>query len=85
MKQQIVFALCIEYETTDPDAETGKEQINLEALQHQLEYKVTDAIEAQRQESMLSIDGLSANFITLDVMRIDDPEESQPERQVTAL
>lgn len=85
MKQQIVFALCIEYETADSDAETGNDQINLNAIQHQLEYKVTDAIEVQRQESMLSIDGLSANFITLDLIRIDDPEESLPARQVNAL
>lgn len=85
MKQQIVFALCIEYETADSDAETGNDQINLNAIQYQLEYKVKDAIEVQRQESMLSIDGLSANFITLDLIRIDDPEESLPPRQVNAL
>lgn len=70
MKQQIVFCVATEYERDDAQSP------NLEQHKADLERLVFDAVEKERQESMLSPSDLSANWITVDTLRIDPTDDS---------
>lgn len=70
MKQQIVFCVAIEYERDDAQSP------NLEQHRADLERLVFDAVEKERQESMLSLSDLSANWITVDTLRVEPLDDS---------
>lgn len=64
MKQHIVFNLCVEFESEDDNP------LDLQSRKEELEKLIFHAVERERQECALSPKDLSANWITVDALRI---------------
>jgi hypothetical protein len=66
IKQHILLSVGIEYSSD------SNNDVDLEKRTKQIERFVFEALEHMRQESKLSPNDLSANFVTVDTDRIDE-------------
>lgn len=67
--QQIVLTVCINYEHAESDI------IDLKPFEEEIELKAFEAFENERQQGALSPENLCCNYLTVEVDRLDAPQD----------